>query len=244
MYNRLAAFYDAFTENVDYAARARYFDTLIERFGKGKGILLDLACGTGSLSFEMEQRGYDVIGVDNSEQMLDAALEKKLARGSDIMFLGQDMQALDLFGTITACICALDSLNHLPEYRQLLRTFQRVSLFTEPGGVFIFDVNTAYKHTKVLGNNAYIYENEACFLAWQNEVCEDKSVNIYLDFFTEENGVYVRESESFTEYYYSDAQLQEALHEAGFALCAVYDDLSFEAPGAQSERKVFIAKKL
>ncbi len=244
MYNRLAAFYDAFTENVDYAARARYFDTLIERFGKGKGILLDLACGTGSLSFEMEQRGYDVIGVDNSEQMLDAALEKKLARGSDIMFLGQDMQALDLFGTITACICALDSLNHLPEYRQLLRTFQRVSLFTEPGGVFIFDVNTAYKHTKVLGNNAYIYENEACFLAWQNEVCEDKSVNIYLDFFTEENGVYVRESESFTEYYYSDAQLQEALHEAGFVLCAVYDDLSFEAPGAQSERKVFIAKKL
>ncbi|MBR0415383.1 MAG: class I SAM-dependent methyltransferase [Clostridia bacterium] len=243
MYEQFADFYDAFTTDVDYERRAAYFDSLIAQYGSGKGILLDLACGTGSLSFAMEALGYDVIGVDCSEEMLDAALAKKIEKQSAVMFLNQDMTALDLFGTVTSTICALDSLNHLDSIEKVQQAFEKVSLFTEAGGVFIFDVNTLYKHTKVLGNQAFLFENEDCFLAWQNELCEDNSVNMYLDFFVSQGEVYSRESEFVKEYYYSDEQLKSAAEKAGFSLCGIFDDLSTQAPGETSERKIFIFRK-
>lgn len=243
MYSLFAKYYDAFTENADYAARADYLSELIEKYGKGKGILLDLACGTGTLSFEMEKRGFDVIGTDISAEMLDEALEKKLQTDSHIIFLNQDMCELDLFGTITACICTLDSVNHIESARKLKAAFSKVSLFSEAGSVFIFDVNTEYKHREVLGDNAYIYENDTCFLAWQNEVNEDASVNIYLDFFEKQGETYRRESEFITEYYYSDEVLTNLLNETGFELAGIFDDFSFEAPGETSERKIFVAIK-
>ena len=244
MYTTLARFYDAFTENADYPERAAYFDKLIEKFGVGKGILLDLACGTGTLSFALERLGYDVIGTDVSEEMLDEALAKKVECGSGIIFLHQDMTALDMYGTVTATVCALDSMNHLESAEKVKKTFEKVSLFTEPGGVFIFDVNTAYKHREVLGNNSFIFENEDCFLAWQNEVGEDDSVAIDLDFFLPEGEGYVRESESFKEYYYSDEMLQAALESAGFTLCGIFEDLTLDPPREKCERKVFVAKKI
>ncbi|MBR2591023.1 MAG: class I SAM-dependent methyltransferase [Clostridia bacterium] len=243
MYEQFASYYDAFTTNVNYESRADYFDALIERFGSGKGILLDLACGTGTLSFAMEARGYDVIAADISAEMLDAAIEKKIESGSSIMFLHQDMTALDLFGTVSATICALDSINHLDSIQKVEQAFEKVSLFTEPGGVFIFDVNTLYKHIHVLGDKAFILESDDCFLAWQNELCADNSVKIFLDFFTPQGDLYSRESEFITEYYYSDDQLKSAVQKAGFTLCGIFDDLSMSAPGETSERKVFVCKK-
>ena len=244
MYNAFARFYDAFTQNVNYPARADYFAALIEKYGTGKGILLDLACGTGSLSFEMEKRGFDVIGTDSSTEMLDEAMAKKIEHASDTIFLNQDMTELDMFGTVTSTVCALDSLNHLDCAEKVRLVFSKVALFTEPGGVFIFDVNTRYKHRKLLADNAFIFENEDCFLAWQNERLEDDSVNMYLDIFVPAGDKYERESECITEYYYSDEVLGDALELAGFELCAVYDDLSLEAPHETSERKVFVARKL
>ena len=153
------------------------------------------------------------------------------------------MKRSRMYGTVTATVCALDSINHLDSLEKVQKTFERVSLFTEPGGVFIFDVNTLFKHREVLGNNSFIFENEECFLAWQNEVNEDNSVDIYLDFFLPEGEGYRRESESFTEYFYSDEALQAALGKAGFSLCGIFEDLTLEAPQEQSERKVFVAKK-
>lgn len=244
MYTAFAQFYDVFM-NVDYAKRAVYFDALLQQYGVQKGILLDLGCGTGNLSFEMEKCGYDVIGTDISEEMLDEALAKKQQNQSSVLFLKQDMCKIDLYGTIQSCVCSLDCINHLESIEKVNRTFQRVGLFTEPGGVFIFDVNTAYKHRNVLANNAYIFENESCFLAWQNECMEDDSVRIDLDFFeADESGVYTRTGESFTEYFYNDAQLTHALEQGGFQLCAVLEDMAFEAPGEKSERKIFVAKKV
>ena len=149
----------------------------------------------------------------------------------------------DLFGTITACICTLDSVNHIESARKLKTAFSKVSLFSEAGSVFIFDVNTEYKHRAVLGDNAYIYENDTCFLAWQNEVNEDASVNIYLDFFEKQGETYRRESEFITEYYYSDEVFTNLLNETGFELAGIFDDFSFEAPGETSERKIFVAIK-
>lgn len=153
-YSRFAEYYDVLTKNICYKERAAYFNTLIERFGgKSGGILLDLACGTGSLSEEFTKLGYDVIGVDNSQEMLSVALEKKLDSDLPIQYLHQNMTKLDMFGTIDITICALDSLNHLPNLDAVKATAERVSLFTNPGGLFIFDVNTPYKHEKVLANN-------------------------------------------------------------------------------------------
>ena len=124
MYSLFAKYYDAFTLDVDYAARAQYLCSLIEKYGKGKGILLDLACGTGSMSFEMERLGFDVIGADISAPMLDEAMNKKIACGSNVMFLNQDMCALDLYGTITSCICTLDSINHLDSLQKVQEAFE------------------------------------------------------------------------------------------------------------------------
>ena len=244
MYNFFAQFYDELSLNVEYEKRARYFDELINEFGIGRGILLDLACGTGTLSFEMEKLGYDVIGTDLSEEMLDEAIKKKLEINSSAIFLNQDMTELDMFGTVSSTICSLDSVNHLDSLEKVEKTFGKVSLFTEPGGVLIFDVNTSYKHTEILGDNAFVFENEDCFLAWQNEVEEDKSVNMYLDFFIPNGEGYSRESEFIKEYFYSDEELETALNKSGLEVCAVYDDLSKSKPHQKSERKIFVARKI
>lgn len=244
MYSLFAKYYDAFTLDVDYAARAQYLCSLIEKYGKGKGILLDLACGTGSMSFEMERLGFDVIGADISAPMLDEAMNKKIACGSNVMFLNQDMCALDLYGTITSCICTLDSINHLDSLQKVQEAFEKVSLFMEQGGVFLFDVNTAYKHREILGDNAFIFENDTCFLAWQNEAGANESVHMYLDFFERQGDTYLRESEEITEYYYSEAQLQSALETAGFALIGIFEDMSENAPTSISERNIFVCKKV
>ena len=129
VYRSFSYFYDMLTENISYKQRAEYFDMLIKKHGGKKNLLLDLACGTGSLSEEMSRLGYDVIGVDGSEEMLNSAIEKKLESGLNIQYLCQDMTKLDMFGTIDVTICALDSLNHLPDFGAIEKTVQRVSLF-------------------------------------------------------------------------------------------------------------------
>ena len=136
-YGAFAWYYDELTENVSYQKRADYFLQLIEKFGSSGPIVLDLACGTGSLSMELAQRGCDVIGVDASEDMLSVAQEKAMEHPEwDILYLCQSMTELDLFGTVDTTICALDSINHLTDPRQVQQTFQKVSLFTAPGGLF------------------------------------------------------------------------------------------------------------
>lgn len=243
-YDSLAAYYDRLTENAEYKKRALYFDTILDNNGVKNGILLDLACGTGSLSLEMEKLGYDVIGVDKSEAMLNVAEEKKLASSAKTIFLQQDIRELDLFGTVTSTICSLDSINHLSDLNSVAKAFSGVGLFTEPDGIFIFDVNTLYKHKELLGHNTFVFENEDCFACWQNEVNDDNSVEIYLDFFVPEGDKYLRKSEDFKEYYYSDDELGNALDEAGFEILSIYGDLSFHKPEKDAERKIFVARKV
>ncbi len=243
-YTCFAAYYDKLTDNVNYTRRADYIHKILNDNHIRSGILLDLACGTGSMSFEMEKRGYDVIGVDASPDMLGVAAMKKSELQSGVLFLNQDMRSIDLYGTVKASICMMDSINHLQSIEDVESAFAGVSLFTEPGGIFIFDVNTRYKHKNILGNNAFVFEDEQTFTVWQNEYNPDNaSVDIYLDFFTAENYLYSRESESFTEYYYSDEVLKDALNKCGFSILHIYDDLAFQPPKSECERKVFICKK-
>ena len=177
--------------------------------------LLDLACGTGTLSIELARLGYDVVGTDGSEQMLSEAMQNKARAlyGEDfereepsdpsierLLFLCQPMQQLDMYGTIDAAVCALDSLNHITDPAVVQKVFDRVSLFMNPGAVFVFDVNSVYKHREVLGNNVFVFDREDVFCVWQNTLSEDGfQVQMDLDFFAynDEDDRYTRTQESF-----------------------------------------------
>lgn len=243
-YCSFAEYYDSLTSNVDYRKTAEYVSDILNENGINKGILLDLACGTGTMSLIMAQKGYDVIGVDNSPEMLGEAREKALEAGEDILFLCQDMCSIDLYGTVDCTVCLLDSLNHLESKEELLEAFKRVSLFTVPGGLFVFDVNTEYKHKYVLGDNTFVYDNDDVYCVWQNEYDdESKTVEIFLDFFQEENGLYRRSSEYFAERAFSDSDIKNLLSEAGFTDIKAYGELRKTAPSDTEERVFYVARK-
>ena len=196
-YGDFAYYYDLLTGNVDYESRCDYISSLLAENGVGKGILLDLACGTGTMSLLLSEKGYDVIGVDASEEMLSQAQEKKMEKGSDVIFLCQKMEELDLFGTVNAAVSTLDSLNHVTDKETVREIFRRVSLFMEDKGIFLFDVNTPYKHRKVLGDNTFVYDMDDVYCVWQNSTDEELLTQVSLDIFEkdaedEENDVYFR----------------------------------------------------
>ncbi|MEG0614672.1 MAG: class I SAM-dependent methyltransferase [Oscillospiraceae bacterium] len=243
-YSRFAQYYDQLTKNISYSKRAEYFNKIIEKFGGEKGILLDLACGTGSLSEEFSKIGFDVIGIDKSQEMLTIALEKKFTSGLPIQYLSQDMTKLDMFGTIDITISALDGLNHLSTIDDVKKTFERVSLFTSPNGLFIFDVNTTYKHKKILANNTFVYDMENVYCVWQNTYFDkDCKILINLDFFEKDGNVYFRSQEDFCEYAFDTKTLDDALTSSGFEILDHYDYDSFNPPTAKSEKIIFVARK-
>ena len=243
-YGKFALFYDRLTQNVEYRKIALLCDKLIKEYSSENEVVLDLACGTGSLSEEMARLGYDVFGVDLSEEMLEIAMDKRFDSGLDIQYLCQDMTELDLYGAVDAVICLLDSLNHLNSVQDFRKTVERVSMFTCDGGVFIFDVNTLYKHREILGDNAYNYVLDGLFCAWQNECHEDGSVSVYLDFFEEEDdGRYSRYSESFKEIIISESEIKKALAENDFELIGQFDDFSENSVNDKTQRILYVAKR-
>ena len=245
-YSDFAFYYDGLTRNVDYKNRAVYFDTLVKKyFSSGGSYLVDLACGTGSLSEEFSKLGYDVIGIDYSEEMLSEALNKKFDSGSDIQYVCQDMTSFELYGNADAIICALDSINHLKSADDIRKTFERAFLFLQPGGVFIFDANTAYKHREILADNSFVFENEQVFCAWQNSYTkEDNRVDISLDFFEKnENGKYDRYSEDFSEIAPETEILDRFLTETGFEVLEHFDEDSFNPVHEKSQRIIYVTRK-
>ena len=243
-YDNFSRFYDSLTDNVEYEKRADYFCRLLSLCGINGGILLDLGCGTGSISLKMAERGFEVIGVDSSVGMLSEAQQKMLESGKRLLLLNQRMEEIDLYGTVDCAVCVLDGINHLGGEAEIRRTFERVSLFMNKGGAFAFDVNTIYKHKCVLADNAFVYETDDLFCVWQNNYNEsDNSVDISLDFFEEEDGVYYRSGESFTERAYELSVFERLLYETGFDLVGVFDDLTTDSVKPDSERAVFLAKK-
>jgi len=243
-YTEFAAFYDALMQNVDYKKLAKYYDSLIKKYGNNEKIVLDLACGTGSLSVLLAKLGYDVVATDVSEQMLSQAMSKVESFGNPI-FLNQSMQELDLFGTIDAAVCSLDSINHINKADDVVKALQKVSLFMNKGGVFIFDVNTLHKHKNVLANNTFVYDTEDVYCVWQNFYCEkDSSVEISLDFFEQnDDGSFERSSESFKEYYYSDEFLTKTLENSGFSVLKRFDGFTENLVKDNTERMVYVCRK-
>ena len=242
-YTSFAEYYDALTANIDYEEIARYYNQLNEKFGGLKGILLDLACGTGSLSVIFSRMGYDVIGTDISPEMLSIAVSKE---HEGIEFLCQSMTELDMFGTIDGTVCSLDSINHLDNIDEVRQTFEKVSLFSNKGALFMFDVNTPYKHEHILADNTFVYDTNEVYCVWQNEYQGDGRTDIYLDFFAEdeESGMYDRYSDDFSETAYPAEKIKELLIGAGFEICACYEYLTENEPTEESEKLTFVARKI
>jgi len=243
-YDIFSGFYDRLTDNVEYEKRADYFCRLLSMCDINSGILLDLGCGTGSMSVKMAEKNFDVIGVDISIGMLGVAQQKMYESGKQILFLNQPMQDIDLYGTVDCAICVLDGINHLNNSDEVRQTFEKVSLFMNKGGAFAFDVNTIYKHKNILADNAFIYDFDDLYCAWQNNYNEDdNSVDITLDFFEEEDGIYYRSGESFSEQAYELEEISGWLEESGFEIIGIYDDLTTDSVKPDSERAVFLARK-
>lgn len=248
-YGDFAYYYDLLTENVDYESRCEYICNLLAENGVGKGILLDLACGTGTMSLLLSDKGYDVIGVDASEDMLSVAQEKKMESGKDIMFLCQRMEELDLFGTINAAVCTLDSINHITDEKTVQKVFSKVSLFMEDKGLFLFDVNTPYKHREVLGDNTFIYDMDDVYCVWQNSTAKNTLLTeVSLDIFEkdteEENDVYYRYSEEFSEKGYELSEIEKWLTENKFEVLGIFEEMTKNAVSESTQRAVFLARKI
>ena len=245
-YGVFSEFYDALTANVSYDTVSQVLSSLLTRYGKSRGLLLDLACGTGSVSVRLAEKGYEVIGVDLSPEMLSEAQNKAYSAGQNILFLCQDMTALDLYGTVDAAVCTLDGLCHLPDEESVFAALQKVSLFMNPGGVFLFDVNSVYKHRAVLGNNTFVYDTDDVYCVWQNTLLSDGvTVQMDLDFFepVSDEGDYVRQSERFTERAYPRETLEAMLKKTGFTVLDVFDGYSEKPAHDTSERLLFAVRK-
>lgn len=245
MYNDFAYNYDALMGDVDYKERTEYLCSLFSKFDKMPTLMLDLACGTGEFSNRFAKKGVSVIGVDISYDMLMIAREKSAEQQNDILYLCQDAAELDLYGTIDGAICCLDSLNHITDYNAFSKAIERVSLFLEKDRLFIFDVNTLYKHREVLGNNTFVIDTDDVYCVWQNEYNEsNNTVDINLDFFTPDGEGYFRTGENFCERAYTEQEIASALESAGLKIEAIFDDMSENAPNKTAERIIYVTRKV
>lgn len=245
-YGIFSSVYDILTENVEYERIADRICSLLHENGVDGGLLLDLGCGTGTLSFLLEQKGFDVIGVDASEDMLSVANEKKYDEDSSALFLCQKAEELNLYGTIQCAVSSLDTFNHIDSIEKIEKAISLVSLFMDMNGIFIFDMNTPHKHKIVLGNNTFVYDMDEVYCVWQNSYDENaERTDIDLDFFikNEDNEDYERYSESFSEYIYEIVDIFNIIKKSGFTLLGTTDDYSKSEPSDTTERITFIVKK-
>ncbi len=244
-YEYLAACYDQFTADVDSPRWADYVEKHFARASIPIRTVLDLACGTGSLTLELARRGYEMIGADCSEEMLALASEKcRDVEGEKPIFLHQSMEQLDLYGTIDACVCCLDSVNYVTRPRDLARAFQRVHLFLMPGGLFLFDVNTP---EKLMGLDGQIFldEGEDAYCVWRAEYAPRRRVCTYgMDIFLREaDGRWSRRQEEHEEFDYRDEELLDMLRRAGFRQIRRYGELKLRAPRPGEGRVFYAARK-
>lgn len=245
-YEFLAGCYDAFTYDVDYAAWADYIEKHFKRRGLPGKTVLDLACGTGSLTRELALRGYEMIGVDLSPEMLSEAAEKNRDVGEvPPMFLCQPMEKLDLYGTIDACVCCLDSVNYVTDPKKLQKAFERVHLFLMPGGLFLFDVNTPEK-LEGLDGQVFLDETEDAYCVWRAEYSRRSRIcSYFMDIFQldPESGQWERGEELHRERAYTIPELTGYLEQAGFRDIQVFGNLKLRRPKPGEGRVFFAARK-
>ncbi|MBO4413405.1 MAG: class I SAM-dependent methyltransferase [Clostridia bacterium] len=240
-YSILADFYDKLNSDFDYGGYARMADRLFRMNGIVPGdLVLDLACGTGNLTVRLSELGYNMIGADVSPEMLGVAREKA---GDEILFINQDMRSFELYGTVKAVVCSLDSVNYLLKRKDLLDCFSAVHNYLEPDGLFIFDVNTKYRFENVYSDRDYILEDDGIFCGWRNVYNGKTGVcDFFLTLFAEENGEIKRFDEHQRERAWSERTLRNVLEQTGLAVTGIYSDFDLSPVGERDEKMFFVCR--
>ena len=244
-YGKFAQVYDLFMDNVDYEGWADCLEKHLKEEGIEDGLVLELGCGTGTMTGLLARRGYDMIGVDNSEEMLAEAMEKKVEDGLDILYLLQDMQEFELYGTVRAAVSVCDSLNYITEKEELLQVFRLVNNYLDPGGIFLFDMNTVHKYRDILGDDTIAENRDEGSFIWENSYDPDTGLNIYelAVFLPREDGLYEKCEELHCQRAYEQAEIEALIREAGMEIVGVYDAYTDKPASPDSERLLFIARE-
>lgn len=256
MYQDFATVYDTFMDNTPYELWGERLDGLIRKYGVSRperdaedildserNLVLDLGCGTGTLTELMYQKGYDMIGVDTSEAMLNIAMEKKEKTGSEILYLMQDMRELELYSTVGTVFSVCDSLNYILEEEELLTVFSLVNNYLFPGGIFVFDFNTDYKYREVIGNTTIAENREDCSFIWVNFYDPEEEINEYdlTVFVREEDDRFRRFTETHLQRGYTPEQISRLVRQAGLKILEMTDDETGEEAGPESQRVLVVA---
>lgn len=244
-YNSFAWVYDTFMDNIPYDQWTEYLTGILREYGISEGLLLDMGCGTGNVTERLAACGYDMIGIDNSEEMLMEARNKVAESGADILYLLQDMRSFELYGTVAAAVSICDSMNYILEKSDLQEVFRLVNNYLDPGGIFIFDFNTPYKYQYIMGDQVIAENRDECSFIWENGFDEDAQVNIYdLTIFIQEEGdLFRRYQETHYQKAWSANDFIQAAEQAGMKVLAVYDAFTHDAPRADSERLYMIVQE-
>ncbi len=246
-YESFAAVYDMFMEDTEYDTWIEYIQEIWKKEHLSPKLILELGCGTGNVTGRFAKKGYGMIGIDISEDMLAVAKAKAQQDGLDILYLMQDMREFELYGTVNCVLSLFDSLNYITEEEDLLQVFRLVNNYLHPGGLFIFDLNTEYKFRHVLGQNTFAETKEDAAYIWENFYDEEEGINeFYMNFFIQgkDSKQYQRKEEWHYEKAYSIEVIKKLLKESGMELVSIYHAFSFESPKEDSERIYVVAREV
>lgn len=244
-YTSFANVYDIFMDNVPYKEWADTIVRFLSEDGINEGLVLELGCGTGSMTEELASRGYDMIGVDYSEEMLEVAIKKREESGHDILYLHQDMREFELYGTVKAVISICDSINYILEKDDLLEVFRLVNNYLDPGGLFLFDLNSVYKYESILADHNFSENTAECSFIWDNYYDVSSGINEYelTIFAKQESGLYEKYEEVHYQKAYEIDEIKELIAKAGMEFLDVFDAYSGKGPNLESDRILFLAKE-
>lgn len=243
-YTGFAEFYDLFMDNIPYKEWSDYLISLLKEYSIHSGLVLDIGCGTGNITELLASSGYDMIGIDNSEDMLAAAMDKRYDSGLDILYLLQDMREFELYGTVAAAVSICDSMNYILEYDELVTVFKLVNNYLDPEGLFIFDLNTISKYENM--GDTVIAENrdEGSFI-WENSFFKDKNLNQYdlTIFAKDDDNRYTKFEETHIQRGYTLDEIKNALSDAGLSFITAYSAFTREPVRGDEDRIYIIAKE-
>ena len=244
-YTSFAEVYDTFMDNVPYEEWADYLEDRLKEYGIRDGLVLELGCGTGSMTELLAEKGYDMIGVDNSEDMLEIAMEKRIESGHDILYLLQNMQEFELYGTVRAIVSVCDCVNYVTDKNELQEVFCLVNNYLDPGGLFIFDMNTVHKYRDVIGDTTIAEDREDGSFIWENSYDVENGLNVYelALFLPREDGLYEKCEEEHVQRAYPLDVIKGMIEKAGMELVAVYDAYTRNPGDENSERLTFIVRE-
>jgi len=245
-FEKFARVYDLFMEEVPYEEWVDYIERIFEMNQLSVKTLLDLGCGTGTMSVLFAQKNYEVIGIDLSEDMLSVAKEKSIAKELDILYLNQDMTEFELYGTVDAIISVCDSLNYILKEDDLLKTFELVNNYLNADGLFIFDLNTEFKFRDSLSDNTFATTFESEAYVWENFYDAEEKTNVYcVNFFEKQKDseLYERFEEVHYQRCYSTEEVVGLLTKSGLKILNIYKAFTFEKADDKSERVYFVARK-